>query len=113
MRLDPYSEGCRRNPYPVYRQLRDTPPAYVDDERGFWALSRFDDVINALHAPTTFISGNGIALEGQARSPYPMIIAMDPPRHDQLRALVARGFTTRPVTLGQQRAGKREPPLRG
>src|SRR5580704_10292101 len=26
-----------------------------------------------------------------------MIIAMDPPRHDQLRALIARGFTARPV----------------
>jgi cytochrome P450 len=102
VRFDPYSEDCRRDPYPLYRALRDSDPAYADDERGFWALSRFDDVINALHAPTTFISGEGIALEGQARSPYPMIIAMDPPRHDQLRALVARGFTSRPVAANAE-----------
>jgi cytochrome P450 len=97
VRFDPYSDECQRDPYPVYRAIREDEPAYHDEERDFWALSRFADVIGALHAPTTFLSGDGIALEGQARSPYPMIIAMDPPRHDQLRALIARGFTTRPV----------------
>jgi cytochrome P450 len=55
-------------------------------------------VLGALHDPATFISGEGIILEGgQIRMPYPMIIAMDPPRHSQLRALVARGFTARPI----------------
>jgi cytochrome P450 len=98
VRFDPYSEECRRNPYPVFRDLRDHQPAYFDEERGFWALSRFDDVLDALHDPSTFISGEGIILEGsQTRMPYPMIIAMDPPRHSQLRALVARGFTARPI----------------
>ena len=97
VRYDPYGEECHRDPYPVYRALRDEQPVYHDEERGFWALSRFSDVISALHAPGTFLNGEGIALEGQARSPYPMIITMDPPRHDQLRALVARGFTARPV----------------
>jgi len=98
VRFDPYSDECRRDPYPVFRDLRDNQPAYFDEERGFWALSRFDDVLGALHDPTTFISGEGIILEGaQVRMPYPMIIAMDPPRHSQLRALVSRGFTSRPV----------------
>jgi cytochrome P450 len=98
VRYDPYGDECHRDPYPVYRALRDHAPVYHDEERGFWALSRFDDVIGALHAPATFLNGDGISLEGQARSPYPMIITMDPPRHDQLRALVARGFTARPVS---------------
>jgi cytochrome P450 len=97
VRFDPYSDECHRDPYPIYRAIRDHDPAYHDEELGFWALSRFGDVIEALHAPTTYLSGDGIALEGQARSPYPMIVAMDPPRHDQLRALIARGFTARPV----------------
>jgi cytochrome P450 len=97
VRFDPYGDECHRDPYPVYRALRDHEPVYHDAEQGFWALSRFDDVIAALHSPAAFQSGDGIALEGQARSPYPMIIAMDPPRHDQLRALLARGFTARPV----------------
>ena len=97
MRYDPYGDECHRDPYPVYRALRDHQPVYHDEEQGFWALSRFNDVIGALHAPAMVLNGDGISLEGQARSPYPMIITMDPPRHDQLRALVARGFTARPV----------------
>jgi len=98
VRFDPYSDECRRNPYPIFRDLRDHQPAYFDDERGFWALSRFADVLGALHDPATFISGEGIILEGgQVATPYPMIITMDPPRHGQLRALVARGFTARPI----------------
>src|SRR5579871_2127119 len=67
VRFDPYGDECHRDPYPTYRALRDQAPVYHDEERGFWALSRFDDVIGALHAPTTFLSGDGIALEGQAR----------------------------------------------
>jgi len=109
-RFDPYGDECHVDPYPTYRALRDDAPVYHDEERGFWALSRFEDVIGALHAPGAFLSGDGIALEGQARSPYPMIIAMDPPRHDQLRALISRGFTARPVAAnaGAVRALARE-----
>jgi len=81
----------------VYRALRQDAPAYFDEEKGFWALSRFADVLSALHDPETFLSGQGIVLEGQPRTPYPMIIAMDPPRHSQLRALVARAFTGRAI----------------
>jgi len=97
VRFDPYSEQCRRDPYPVYQALRDRDPAHFDEERGFWALSRFADVVTALHDPETFRSGEGIVLEGQPRTSYPMIIAMDPPRHSQLRALVARAFTARTI----------------
>jgi cytochrome P450 len=97
VRFDPYAAATQRDPYPVYRQLRDDAPVYHDDERGFWALSRFDDVLWATHEPQTFRSGEGIALEGQARSPFPNLITMDDPRHGQLRALVSRGFTARPV----------------
>ena len=51
VRYDPYSEAMRRDPYPTYRQMRDRAPAYHDEERDFWALSRFDDVLNGLHDP--------------------------------------------------------------
>ncbi|MEX2256031.1 MAG: cytochrome P450 [Acidimicrobiia bacterium] len=103
MRFDPYDADTQRDPYPAYRELRDTAPVYRDEERGFWALSRFDDVVWATHEPATFCSGEGIALEGQARSPYPNLITMDDPRHGQLRKLVSRGFTTRPVAAFEDR----------
>ena len=76
---------------------------YHDERRGFWALSRFDDVLWAAHDPATFCSGQGIALEGQARSPFPNLITMDDPRHAQLRRLVSRGFTARPIGTNESR----------
>jgi cytochrome P450 len=103
VRFDPYDRETQRDPYPVYRELRDRAPVYHDAERGFWALSRFDDVLWAAHEPSIFCSGEGIALEGQARSPFPNLITMDDPRHGQLRALVARGFTSRPVATFEPR----------
>ena len=103
VRFDPYDPLVQRDPYPVYRALRDDAPVYHDAQRGFWALSRFDDVLWAAHEPGTFCSGEGIALEGQARSPFPNLIVMDDPRHGQLRKLVSRGFTSRPVAAFEPR----------
>ena len=95
--FDPYGDAERRDPYPVFRALRDRAPAYHNEEWDFWAVSRFDDVISVLHDPETFCSGDGIILEGSVTSPYPMILAMDPPRHTDLRKLVARAFAMKPV----------------
>lgn len=87
----------------MYRALRDDAPVYRDEARGFWALSRFEDVLWAAHDTARFCSGQGIALEGQARSPFPNIITMDEPRHSALRRLVARGFTAKPVGAYEDR----------
>ena len=102
-RFDPYDPATQADPYPAYRALRDDAPVYHDERRGFWALSRFDDVLWAAHDPATFCSGQGIALEGQARSPFPNLITMDDPRHAQLRRLVSRGFTARPIGANESR----------
>jgi cytochrome P450 len=66
----------------------------------FWHVAGYDDVLEAVHQPEVFSSGRGISLElrGDAdQSPMPMMIVMDPPRHDQLRSLVNRGFTPRRI----------------
>ena len=94
---DPYAYGTHEDPYPTYRALRDNAPAYVDETRGFWALSRHDDVRAALDDWHTFSSTGGITLERDAGSVQPMLIEMDPPRHTELRALVSRSFTPRRV----------------
>jgi cytochrome P450 len=90
---DPYSYEIHEDPYPVYRRLRDEAPAYFNAKRGFWALSRYDDVRAATNDWRTYTSSQGITLEPLRRGTEPHIIEMDPPRHTQLRALVSRAFT--------------------
>jgi hypothetical protein len=97
LRFDPFSYEHHENPYPTYRQLRDRAPAYLDPERGFWALSRHEDVRAAIDDWPTFSSSGGITLERRTENVEPMLIEMDPPRHTELRSLVSRAFTPRRV----------------
>ena len=110
---DPYSAAVKRDPYPFYRALRDEAPAFHHEELDFWALSRFDDVIGALHDPASFCSGEGIVLETMTRSRYPMIIALDPPRHTDLRKLVSRAFGTKPTNAWEPQVRTRARELIG
>lgn len=97
---DPWSHELHDDPYPVYNTLREEHPAYYNAERDFWALSRFEDVNNALHDAETFCSGQGV-LVGQGDAGMAVIpgffVMSDPPRHGQLRAIVSRAFTPRRI----------------
>lgn len=102
---DPFDPQVQQDPYPVYRTLRADHPAYWCERRGFWVLSRYDDVYNALHDWETFSSSKGVfptsepGAEGMdmADTLLPMMIMMDPSRHTALRKLVSRGFTPRRI----------------
>ena len=94
---DPYAYETHEDPYPIYAALRDDAPAYIDTDRGFWALSRYDDVRAAIDDWRTFSSTGGITLERGSEAVEPMLIEMDPPRHTELRAIVSRSFTPRRV----------------
>ena len=45
---DPFSYEIHEDPFPVYKRLRDEAPAYFNQQLGFWALSRYADVRQAL-----------------------------------------------------------------
>jgi cytochrome P450 len=98
--FDPFAWSTHEDPYPVYRRLRDEAPAYWNPERRFWALSRHADVLAAFKDVRRFSNAEGVSLErstaGKA-SAAASFLAMDPPEHDRLRALVSRGFTPRRV----------------
>ncbi|MEP6626296.1 MAG: cytochrome P450 [Acidimicrobiia bacterium] len=96
-RFDPYAYETHEDPYPMYQALRDDAPAYIDEEHGFWALSRHADVRTAIDDWRTFSSTGGITLERRSDAVDPMLIEMDPPRHTEMRALVSRSFTPRRV----------------
>jgi cytochrome P450 len=94
-RFNPYSYEFHDDPFPVYRRLRDDAPCYHDEELGFWALSRYADVLDALHDPETYCSRFGITLE--EGNPLPMMLTTDPPEHTALRRMVSRAFTPRRI----------------
>jgi cytochrome P450 len=94
--LDPFDYAFHRDPYPTYRWLRDEAPLYHNARMDFWALSRFDDVLDGLHDPATYTSTGGVAIE-QSGAVTRSMIEMDPPDHTAMRKLIARRFTPRRI----------------
>jgi cytochrome P450 len=98
--LNPFSYQFHEDPYPTYRWLRDHAPLYRNGSLNFWALSRYRDVFDASLAWDVYSSAEGTTLERTDPRLFetrPMIIFLDPPRHDRLRKLVSRAFTPRRV----------------
>ncbi|HKA28156.1 MAG TPA: cytochrome P450 [Candidatus Binatia bacterium] len=100
MELNPFSWEFHEDPHPTYRWLRDHAPIYRNHAMDFWAISRFQDVMGAFLDWQTYSSVGGLILEKLDPAHLeltPMMIFMDPPRHDRLRKLVSRVFTPRRV----------------
>ena len=103
MEFNPLSDDFFDDPYDTYKWLRDEAPCYHNERMGFWALSRFEDVVTAHRDWKTFTSTHGLTLDqltdpDNAAAQAPMIITMDPPAHDRMRKLVSRAFTPRAIT---------------
>jgi cytochrome P450 len=97
MELNPFDHGFQSNPFPVYEWLREEAPVYHNERLDFWALSRFDDVLAALHDTATYTSSKGVALEDDGQGASKSMIHMDPPDHTQMRKVIARRFTPRRI----------------
>jgi cytochrome P450 family 130 len=98
---DPEDEATQADPYPLYRRLREEYPVYRQERLGFWALSRFTDVYDALRDEQLFCSSQGLTWDPRAAEQagvLPMMVTTDPPEHTKLRKLINRGFTPRRVT---------------
>ena len=90
----------------IFKLLRDEAPISFHEEPeienfgkgpGFWALTRFDDVIYASRHAELFCSSRGGSnigdIPGEMGEFLGSIINMDDPRHARLRRLVSSGFT--------------------
>jgi cytochrome P450 len=103
VQFDPFGDDYFNDPTDVYRRLRDEAPVYFSEKYGFYALSRFADVLAAHRDWETYSSAHGIDLstlskDSELIQSFKSIIMMDPPEHDRLRALVSRVFTPKAVT---------------
>jgi cholest-4-en-3-one 26-monooxygenase len=92
-------------PHEIFAQLRREAPVYWHPERdgpGFWAITRYEDVVAVNRDCTTFSSHRRGALlpelpEEQLEQQRLMMLNMDPPMHTRYRLLVNKGFTPRMV----------------
>jgi cytochrome P450 len=80
--------------FPQYARLRDEAPVAWNETKGFWAVSRWDDVMAVSTDPETFCSGRGILVMeiGASYDSPPTMMHTDPPEHTVYRKLVQPGF---------------------
>ncbi len=98
---DTFVEGV---PHATFRRLRrEEPVAWFDEadgNAGFWAVTRYDDVLQVSREHETFTSTSGIRMEemdAEETTARRTLMELDPPEHTRLRRLVNRGFTRRTV----------------
>jgi cytochrome P450 len=92
-------------PHDLFRRLRAEDPVHWHPEpagSGFWALTRYDDVVRVSRDSATFSSALGGTMvpdapPEQLATMRLMMLNMDPPQHSKLRGLVNRGFTPRTI----------------
>ncbi|WP_059017700.1 cytochrome P450 [Mycobacterium sp. M26] len=97
--FDPFSEEFFNNPFDIYRRMQDEAPVYYHPGMDFYALTRHEDVADAMKDHETFSSARGCDL-AMVQSPEPppkSIIFMDPPEHRHMRSLLNKAFTPRAV----------------
>jgi cytochrome P450 len=82
------------DPFPHYARLRAEAPVAWNEQKGFWALSRYDDVMAVSTDPATFSSARGILVMeiGTTYETPPTMMHTDPPAHTGYRKLVQPGF---------------------
>lgn len=93
---DPFDAAAMADPYALYASLRADAPVFYNEERDFYALSRFEDIWRALRDPGTFSSAQGLTPikdEKAVLGLAPTFLMMDPPDHTKLRRLVSKAFT--------------------
>lgn len=96
---DPFDFDVDVRAHDVWRRMRDEAPLYRNDTHDFFALTRYDDVLECLLDTETYVSRFGTTLDmmSDEEIPLPMFIFRDPPEHNLLRKLVSRAFTPRKI----------------
>jgi cytochrome P450 len=76
--------------------------AFPTDGRGYWSLTRHDDIWHASRNPQLFCSSRGgvniTDMPEQIAEFFGSMIAMDDPKHARLRGIVQKAFTPKTVS---------------
>lgn len=96
------------DPHPLWRQLRKEDPVHWTEDllKGFWSITRYDDIIAVVSAPATFTSAQLISVpttpELEQITPEmlgsgEMMLMTDPPMHGAMRRAFNRLLLPRAV----------------
>ncbi|HLK44651.1 MAG TPA: hypothetical protein VKT18_01620, partial [Acidimicrobiales bacterium] len=97
---DVYTHGV---PHATFLRLREEDPVHFTEEadgRGFWSVTKYDDVLYVSRRTDLFSSAQGIRLEdmdAEETEARRTLMEMDPPQHSRYRRLVSRPFSPRAV----------------
>ena len=98
---DTYASGF---PHATFERLRRTDPVSwweeTDGGKGFWAVTRYDDLLSVSRNTAVFSNAQGITLEEMEPDDFEArrnMLEYDPPEHTRYRRLVSRPFSRREV----------------
>ncbi len=97
---DTYTQGV---PHAAFKRLRDSSGLTwlpEPDGAGFWAVTRYEDVLTVSKNPQIFSSAKGIRLEdmtAEETEARRTMMELDPPQHTAYRRLVGAPFSRREV----------------
>lgn len=113
--LDPFAPEQRQDPFPALAALRREQPVWYSEAHDLWLVTRYDDVMAVAKDHATFSSVGALksspapfppAVQSALAEGYPempLIIEIDPPRHDSIRRLVTKAFTPRRISAMEAR----------
>ena len=103
--LLPFNDpGYIANPYAHWKRLRDDAPVYWSEPHRFWAITRYNDVVEVLHDPARFSSRGGPMGRGdEVGLPRMPLIQDDPPHHERLRRILSKAFTPKITAEREER----------
>ncbi len=91
-------------PHATFKRLRDTDPVSWcmehDGGKGFWAVTRYDDLLHVSRNFELFSSAEGITLEEMDQDDFAArrnMLEYDPPEHTRYRRMVSKPFSRREV----------------
>ncbi|MEV0827566.1 cytochrome P450 [Nonomuraea rubra] len=111
MHIDLVDRDIYANAGPPHDQLAwlraNSPVHWHEGEPGFWAVTRYEDVVHVSRHSDLFSSHRKLALfddlpEDQIALQRLMMLNQDPPEHTRRRSLVNRGFTPRTIGALEQ-----------
>lgn len=107
--VDLFSDQSLLDPYPLYAPLRERAPVVWMETNKLWAITRYQDVRDAMNNPEVFSSAKVAFNDGMNDALKGTSLATDPPEHRQLRKTLLAPLTPRALkSIEEDVIGKAE-----